>query len=268
MKNFFTAFNPNTNLIDFPGTKGKDATGPGATDGTAYNALMVDDEWGRVQAIMDHAGLTPDDVTEEVGTAQIIPALQKGFGIPPGISVEWNLADDPGVTGHRALLLQGQGVLRDSYPDLDDAVYVGDGNNAAVAAGGGAFFRADDALGVTPNIAGDWLILPDARGVVSRGLDTGALIDPDGAGRFLGDLQVDAAQEHAHNLASDLGTNNTIVDDSGTGPSANGGSLGIAATLTQDRIQTTAPVSGIFDPPRLSAETRMYNRSTHFVIGY
>lgn len=264
MVDYFTVFT-NTNAVAFPDTEAVNASGPSATDGTEFVKLMVDDEWGARQALMNYAGLVPDGVTEADGTAQMIEVLQKGFGAPPGIVTEWNLASDPGTTGHRALLLQGQGILRANYPDLDSAVYVGDGNNAAVAAGGGAYYRADDAAGTTPNIAGVYLILPDARGVVPRGLDTAAAIDPDGASRFLGDLQIDAMQGHWHSeVQNDTGgaVNVNVI----TAPViAQGG--GVPSALVGTSVGSPA-TDGVNGTPRTSAETRMYNRSTTYVIWY
>lgn len=249
MVDYDTVFT-NTNSVAFPDTEAVNASGPSATDGTEFVKLMVDDEWGARQALMNYAGLVPDGVTEADGTAQMIEVLQKGFGAPPGVVTEWNLASDPGTTGHRALLLQGQGILRANYPDLDSAVYVGDGNNAAVAAGGGAYYRADDAAGTTPNIAGVYLILPESRGVVARGLDTAAAIDPDGASRFLGDLQTDAFDEHLHVIGGIVGADGS------------GGASGLSF------ITDGAPQTSVNTNNSGGAETRMYNRSTTFVIWY
>lgn len=243
--NYKTAFT-NTNNIAFPDTEAVNASGPTATDGTEFVKILIDDHWGARQALMNYAGLVPDGISEADGTAQMIEVLQKGFGAPPGIITEWALALDPAVSGHRSILLQGQGVLRASFPDLDSAVYVGDGNNAPVAAGGGAFYRADDAAGVTPNIVGIYLILPDARGVVPRGLDVAAAIDPDGASRFLGDLQADDFESHTHAWGGDvvaLASGGTSVERSSGSP--------------------TSPTSATG-----GAETRMYNRSTTYVIWY
>ena len=42
--------------------------------------------------------------------------------------------------------------------------------------------------------------IPDARGQFLRGLDTSGTIDPDGAGRVVGDSQVDDFKEHDHTM--------------------------------------------------------------------
>ena len=165
----YNAVFANTNGLNFPDTLSINATGGGATDGTEVVKLLIDDIWGARQAIMDHARLTPDSVTEAPGTAQIIDALQKGMlGQPAGSLVGWLQNDDPATLGARALLLTGQGILRANYQDLDNNLYVGDGNNGTAP----AFYHADDAAGTTRNIAGIYLILPDARAMFWRGTGT------------------------------------------------------------------------------------------------
>ena len=260
----------NTDGSAFPDTLAINATGPSATDGTEFVKLMIDDEWGARQALMNYAGLVPDGVTEADGTAQVIE-MHNLMCCAPGVGTEWSLADDPAVTGHRCLLRQGQGILRANYVPLDDAVYVGDGNNAAVAAGGGAFYRADDAAGTTPNIAGIYLILDDYRGVADRGLDPAASIDPDGASRFLGDVQADAMQKITGGLG-DIAL--TVVSGPVTGvfaPSLTGpsnapalGSSGKLQFINFDNSTSTSPNAAKTD----NVETRMYNRSVKKVIWY
>lgn len=249
----------------FPDVEGVNASGPSATDGFEFIANFVNDNnLGIHQMILNHASLSPNGVVESDSASQIKEALQKGFGGAPGTVQQWHLASDPGVTGHRCLLLSGQGVLRTSYPVLDAAVYVGDGNNAAVAAAGGAYYHADDAAGTIPNIAGIYLILPETRGYAARGLDLAASVDPLGAARFLGDPQVDAVQGHYHNKIIG-GATEAVLNASVGG--ANGAGAG-GATL-QNIITTGAPVTdGTNGTPRISSETRMVNYSTKWVIWY
>lgn len=246
----------NTDSVAFPDTAAVNASGPSATDGTEFVKLMIDDEWGARQATVNRAGLTPDGVTEADGTSQFVEALLLGFGGSPGFVHEWNLASDPATTGHRCLFLQGQGVLVASYPELVAAVYVGDGNNAAVAAGGGFYYKATDAAGTSPSTSGTYLILPDRRGVVGRGLDAAATIDPDGATRYLGDLQIDAMQGHIHDIPFHTTT--------GTGVN-----IGPGIAAPNQTWPSNPPVDdGTNGTPRTDVETRMYNCSTHFVIWY
>ena len=256
----------------FPDTIAINASGPSTTDGTEFVSNMINDSmWGVWQMILNHASLTPNGVLESDSASQIKEALQKAFGSPPGTSQQWFLADDPGTTGHRALLLNGQGILRANFPDLDSAVYVGDGNNGAVASGGGFFYRADDAAGTTPNIAGVWLILPETRGYFPRGLDTAASVDPDGASRFLGDTQLDASQGHIH--FGGIASNNTgafvygsdVTDIPGaatTHMDTSGGSV-----VTQPEVSDPKD-DGSNGTPRTDTETRAINYSTKWVVWY
>lgn len=248
----------------FPDIVAINASGPGATDGTEFNANMINDSmWGVMQMILNRAGLSPNGVLESDSASQIREALQKGFGAPVGVVTQWHIDDDPGTSGHRALLLNGQGILRASYTELDAAVYVGDGNNAAVAAAGGAYFRADNSDGSSPNVAGIYLILPETRGYVPRGLDVAASVDPDGASRYLGDNQVDAFQGHYHD--GDVGRVASPNDGFSTGLQA----AGVVPTDFVGALEVTDPITdGVNGAPRIDSETRMVNFSTKFVVWY
>jgi hypothetical protein len=185
----------------FPDVTGKDASGGGATDGTPYIRQVIDDLWGFSQAIMDAASLTPDGVTEVHDASQRLEGIRRISGYP-GEVVPWmGEAADPGAGGIRLLPLNGQGVLRASYTELDTVVYVGDGDNPTAP----AFYHADDAGGTIRNTTGIYLILPDLRGYFLRGLDPSATIDPDGASREIGDSQDDDVLEHGHDTC-DLST--------------------------------------------------------------
>jgi hypothetical protein len=178
----------------FPNVVGLNATGPSATDGTPYIKALIDDYWGANQALMNHAGLTPDAVTESSSASQRLTALQYITG-GPGTVVAWMGNDaDPATAGRRMLPLNGQGILRASYADLDDTTYVGDGNNATAS----AFYHADDAAGTSRNIIGVYLILPESRGYGIRGLDSAGTVDPQGASRDIGSLQDWTIVEHDH----------------------------------------------------------------------
>jgi hypothetical protein len=261
----------------YPNILAINATGPSTTDGTEFVANMINDSmWGVYQMILNHAGLSPNGVLESNTASQIKEALWKGFGAPPGVVTQWHLDDDPGVSGHRCLLLNGQGILRANYVDLDAAVYVGDANNATVAAGGGFYYRADDAAGTTPNIAGIYLILPETRGYVPRGLDLAATVDPGGASRFLGDIQADAGQKITGNFVSGLHAAiaaPVTASHAGVfsiGPANNvgypsiAGSSNIADGVLFDSSGSTTPNAAKTD----DVETRMTNFSTKFVIWY
>jgi hypothetical protein len=262
----------NTDNVAFPNNAAVNASGPSATDGTEFVKLMIDNYmFGPMQAMLDRAGLTPDGVTESASASQLIDALQLGIAMPAGTITEENWNTDPATLGIRALQLQGQGVLRANYPDLDARNYVGDSENSNAAAAGGAWYRADDAAGTTPNIAGIYLILPEGRGPGVRGLDTAASIDPDGASRYLGDLQEDAMQRitgsfvngadgglAAGAIVSGVFSLGAATADNPTNVS-NGGNV-----AEFDNSTSTSPNAAKTD----DVETRMYNRSTNFVVWY
>jgi hypothetical protein len=191
MKDYATI--PNINGT-FPNVTSKNASGGAATDGTPYVAQVLDDLWGFSQALMNDAGLTPDNVTESATASQRMTAIRNVAGHPGEVIAWMGNAADPSASGIRLLPLNGQGVLRTSYPLLDTATYVGDPDNPTAE----AFYHADDAAGTIRNTTGIYLILPDLRGYFLRGLDTAAAIDPDGAGREIGDSQSEDVMEHGH----------------------------------------------------------------------
>ena len=76
MKDYKTVFT-NTDGVNFPLTAGVNASGGGATDGTEFVKLFVDDLWGAAQAIMDFAGFTPSGVDESATISQRLQAILK-----------------------------------------------------------------------------------------------------------------------------------------------------------------------------------------------
>lgn len=162
--------NKYTNLFGvFPNATMIDASGVGTTDGSEFAALPLNDGWEPFQqAVMNYAaagnnqnspsGLigVPNGVADTAGASQILQAIQKAHGIGPGIIKLWGNADSPGTTGDRIFFLQGQGIVRATYPSLDAAVYVGDSNNATAP----YFYRATDSAGTTRSTTGAYLILP------------------------------------------------------------------------------------------------------------
>lgn len=254
----------NTNGLAFPDTLAVNASGGGATDGTEFVKLMIDDEWGARQAIMYHASLTPDSVTESPGTAQILDALKLGMlGQPAGSLIGWLQKDDPATFGARALLLTGQGILRANFADLDNAVYVGDPANPTAP----EFYHADDAAGTIRNVAGIYLILPDARAMFWRGTGThGTLLMADGnfyAGpTAIGGSENDQTQGHNHNESTGNDFNFAV---------GAGGTNGRAAGSTSDFggiITTGAVTDGINGTPRTGDETRPIALGIRWAISY
>ncbi len=116
--------------------------------------------------------------------------------------------------------------------------------------------------------------MPESRGVTVRGLDTAASIDPDGASRFLGDLQLDAFQgfDRLSGLSSNVSTpingvyNPAVTTDMPGTSTASTQTVAIAPT---HQYLCSAPKDdGVNGTPRVATESRMYNRSTQFVIWY
>lgn len=244
----------------WPTWAGKNASGAGNTDGTAFIAAMIDDYmFGWVQHILYKAGLSPNGVTESYTASQIMDALYLILG-PPGTICEWNLVNDPASYGARFLLLNGQGIIRANYTALDTNVYVGNANNATAA----AYYHADDSGGVTRNTAGVYLILPESRGYTTRGLDVAASVDPDGASRTVGSLQSKALQGHYHNI-------NSYTDTTAGGATRYAivtRDISTAGTGQITGAFATAIITGVHGAVSVSTETRMANRATKFAIRY
>ena len=258
MLDFLSTFT-NTNSLAFPSTKAVDSSGGAATDGTEFIANMVNDSmWGWQQALLNSVGMTPSGVLESPSASQMLEAWRK-MDIPGKlISVAWN--DDPATLGIRAIMLSGQGILAANYPELDALVYVGNTANPTAA----AFYHADDAAGVTRNTAGVYLILPNGRGRVIRGLDLTGAVDPDGATRELGDEQEDQLQGFKTDL-NYLGKTNAggFVNDAGLDFGNITGGTNLATQPTGSPI-----TDGVNGTPRTGLETISKNLAANIMITY
>lgn len=257
-----------TNGVVFPDTLAINATGAGTGDGTEIVKIFIDDLWGARQALMDAAGLTPDSVTEAPDTSQLLEAIRKICG-SPGEGVIWWKDSDPAITGDRVLLLNGQGILRANYPELDDAVYVGDTANPTAS----AFYHADDAAGTIRNTTGIYLILPDTRGYVLRGLDTAGSVDPDGASRDLGSIQDFAIENITGNLYHRR--YNDTVDDKefialvdGVFSESDSSSLASPVIVSSVSIALQKITFDASTVVNTATETRMVNVATKYGIRY
>lgn len=91
------------------------------------------------------------------------------------------------------LKANGAAVSVAAYPNLSNAIYVGDADNATAQSG----YKCTDPLNpsTTRDIAGAYIVLPDMRGEFPRGWDDGRGID---AGRVLGSAQGQDIQPHTH----------------------------------------------------------------------
>jgi hypothetical protein len=191
---------PNTNGT-YPDTESQDVTSPGAGNGTPFLKPMIDDNWGANQALMDHAGLIPDGVQEANGLAERLLAMQRVAG-HPGECVLWWGEQDPAVVGARVMLLEGQFIDVNLYPDLAAAVYIGDANNdlSGFLTADGAFMKYSSPIldSAFLDTAGPWMYMPDARGMFLRGSDDTLSVDI--ATRFSGSIQAWGMREHGHGI--------------------------------------------------------------------
>ncbi len=272
----------------FPNTVAKNASGAGATDGTEYVAPIVSDLWGFWQDVLAQATMTPSGVAEvsaasgaaAAGTAQQKRmALEMKYGAPgelvldviaPGSGTygSQSMAWGAGAGGpparyqyRRVIQATGQTVAIANYPDLAQAIYCGDANNATAD----YCYKSSDSNGVTHSTAGAYITLPDFRGVAPRGYDHGHVHDPQGATRgvnnaagLIASLQADQLQGHYHGLSA------SFQGFSGAG--ASGSSAGAAGLPS---ITVGAPVTdGTNGTPRTGTETRMYNFSCNMGLRY
>ncbi len=247
----------NTDHVAFPDTQAVNISAPGSGDGTEFVALLVNDIWGRAQALMAHAGLTPDGVSEAAGTAQFLEALFKGLAVGPGMGVIYWKNDTPAALGDRVLLLQGQVILIATYPLLAAAVYCGDANNATAP----AFYKTSDAGGTTRSTAGTYLVLPDTRGLSLKGVGDATVNTRVKTGpAALGEVQEDQGQGHWHEGKNDSAHGYTI----GSLSDATNGDRAISVVN-----QTRSPITdGTNGTPRMGAYTRDNSMGVNYGITY
>lgn len=256
----------------FPDIVADNVSAPGAGDGTEFVKLMIDDIWGRAQAIMNYAGLAPDGVSEADGTAQILEALNKGWGIGPGMGVIYWKNGTPAANGDRILLLQGQVILIATYSELVDACYVGDGNNATAA----TFYKTSDAGGTTRDTAGSYFVLPDTRGLSLKNIGDATISTRTKTGPTeIGEVQEDQSQ--AWQLGADEDATGARDYWSKTGLRDNQNDFSAQANYTAFNLITTAQGDsqmvkamndGTNGDPRSGLNTRDSTIGTNFGITY
>ena len=248
----------------FPDILAINETAPGAADGTEFVAALVNDIWGRAQALMDYAGLSPDGVTEAPDTAQILEALCKGFGIGPGMGVIYWKNGAPATNGDRVLLLQGQVILIATYPLLAAAVYCGDAKNATAP----AFYKTSDAGGTIRSTAGTYLVLPDTRGLSLKGVGHARVNGRTKPGPVgLGEVQEDQIQGHWHGDGTVPLANISTVSGGPQMLSVDSMSWGYKGTVsTADK--TSYSSDGTNNWPRTGVHTRDSSIGTNFGIVY
>lgn len=272
MINYLIGF-VNTNGAAFPNTLAVNVTAPGAGDGTEFVALMVNDIWGRAQALLDYAGLIPDGVTEAPDTAQVLDAIGLGFSCGPGTGRIYWKNDTPAVHGDRLLLLQGQVILIATYPLLVAATYCGDPNNPTAP----AFYKTSDAGGTIRNTAGTYFVLPDTRGLSLKNIGDATISGRTKTGPVeLGEVQEDqiqgwqlGAEEDTTGARDYWGTALERDVNVGTGgAAANNTRSKYATTLQGDSKMLKAMNDGTNGDPRQGDMTRDATIGTNFGIVY
>jgi hypothetical protein len=244
----------------FPNIEAVNVSAPGAGDGTEFVAALVNDIWGRAQALLHYAGMTPNGVQEAPDTAQILTALSKGYGIGPGIGVIYWKNGAPAANGDRVLLLQGQVIPIANYPLLAAAVYVGDANNDTAP----AFYKTSDAGGTTRSTAGTYLVLPDTRGLSLKGVgnatvNTRTKIGP----AALGEVQEDQGQGDYEQNSVYPYFRAITGSGSGYGIVLSSSDQGLGRLTMDSKI-----TDGINGTPRTGANTRDSSIGTNFGITY
>ena len=243
----------------FPNIEAVNVSAPGAGDGTEFVAALVNDIWGRAQALLHYAGMTPNGVQEAPDTAQILTALSKGYGIGPGIGVIYWKNGTPAANGDRVILLQGQVIEIANYPLLAAAVYVGDANNGTAP----AFYKTSDAGGTTRSTSGTYMKLPDTRAVSLKGvgnqtINTRVKTGPASVGSVIEDTF------QGHRMSSPSGYIFLIGD----GTSYNQPGIGYYTTFTISSTTGDPITDDTNGDPRTSAQTQDCTIGTNFGITY
>jgi hypothetical protein len=76
MKDYLASF-VNTNGVAFPNTAAVNSSGGGATDGTEFVKIMVDDDWGFAQALLTYTDDTPSGNSETATVSQKLNSIKK-----------------------------------------------------------------------------------------------------------------------------------------------------------------------------------------------
>jgi len=260
MINYQTEFN--TDGAAFPATAAINVSTPGAGDGTEFIALMVNDIWGAKQALLYDAGFTPNGSSETYANSQIRNSIKYTYS-PVGTVFMSHTQQDPSYWGFRFLELVGQGIVRNNYPELDTFCYVGDGNNGTAD----AYYRANDAGGLSRSPTGAYLILPDMRGVFVRGRDPSGVVDPQGPVRLFPSLQDHAMDSHNHECFFTTYTGQGVRQPAGLF-NKDGGGVGSFDIVANIAGSTELETYGTLIGTNESTETRPTNYQVRYWVRY
>ena len=195
-----------------------------STDGTVYNANVIQPLWSLTQALMHRAGAMAMSGTTELYT-DVGSGTDAGQGAIPGDPAQqlmWSFQRNFSQPGHiiahflnstaqgqdRSLPLNGQVINGYTYPDLWYNTWVGAGANGTAPAfyttsDSGGTTRATTGFTVNGVTGGQYLKLPDCRGLFARGIGTstanqGANGTYFTGGTSMGQVLLDMMQGHVH----------------------------------------------------------------------
>ncbi len=185
----------------FPSVTADQSSGPTVRDGCPLDADWVNDLFGAFQALVSKAGITPSGNNESSTSSDILDAIRKISGSPGEITFWGGRSEDPIVHENRLMVLGGQVIAINSYPELAAAVYCGDANNFTAS----AFYKTNDAGGLTRTVLGTYLVLPNCAGGFVRALaGSYSSADPNrtslGTDDEPGSEQAFQAGSHEHNV--------------------------------------------------------------------
>jgi len=254
---------------DWPATVAKNASGPLASDGTPFTADLINDLWGGRIDLMVRASLTPDGVTEANATSQFVAALHRVIRGPGEIVL---LAlNTTTLATRRIIALTGQIITIANYAELCAAVYCGDADNPTAP----AFYKTSDAGGTTRSTTGGYMVFPDARGLVVRGLGSNSKITAANGSTYsggtkIGELLTDMFAGHIHRFMRPTGTVGVIAQYDGTAAGAANDSFarGSGTSIGTLSIDVTPYNDGTNGSPRYGTETRGASMGAQICITY
>ena len=226
--------------------------------GTNLEASWLADLFGFFQATLYQAGnVAPSGSVETKTTSQMLECLYLLCGVP-GEIVGFPALTLP--TGSRLLKLEGQCVTVASYPRLLN-VYCSDPENPTAA----SYYRCTDPLNpsTSRNTAGAYLKLPDYRGLFLRGRDALNTHDPEGSGRYFGDVQTESIAQHNHDGIR-VGAGSSLKLETGGGADS---VIDFVAAASGSTISTTSTGTGIGSSAATN-ETRPDNSTVTWCIRF
>lgn len=210
---------------------------PGSGNGSPVIAELTNDSLMGFYAALDHFGITPSDLQEQVGDSDLVRLFQAAY--PVGSFIFHGADTDPSTLDVRALACDGSTVSEVTYADLFAEI----GTLWNIGGEPGGEFR-----------------LPDWRGKFPRGWDDGAGVDP---ARVFAAPQLDQMQGHWH----DLYAFNFVAGGSGSAANIQVGATNVAQQTGQDAIRV-AITDGVNGAPRLGLQTQPINETAYIWIRY